>query len=412
MASKSSIAGPRILWIARELPLPLDAGDRLYTARLVEALATAGAQVHYLGLWNPDAGQPSTTQLDGKVRWEIVPGLRNSSLRSILQPRPFVAGAFHTASYRSRLTALLASEAYDVVVIDQYGMEWAADILAAHPSRRHWIVAHIGHDFETHVIRDLAAAYRGNPIRKLALLRNARLTATAERKLARTSDLMVTLSPSDLVQFQAIGSTEGVVIPPGYDGPRRDERRIDQTVPSRVAIVGSYAWIAKQLNLAAFLEAADAKFAAAGVELVVVGRAPEAFVDRLAPNLKASRFLGFVEDLDALMDSCRMGLVIEETGGGFKLKVLDYVFRRLPVGALAPSLGGQDPEVTRHFLVRDTAAQLADAVIETIERAERLNAMQDRAYQAAARAFNWSENASKFLAAVERIGDRRAEATQ
>ncbi|WP_340318206.1 hypothetical protein [Rhizorhabdus argentea] len=38
---------PKILWLSRHLPVPLETGDRIYTARLVEALALAGADVHF-----------------------------------------------------------------------------------------------------------------------------------------------------------------------------------------------------------------------------------------------------------------------------------------------------------------------------------------------------------------------------
>ena len=38
------------------------------------------------------------------------------------------------------------------------------------------------------------------------------------------------------------------------------------------------------------------------------------------------RFLGFVEDLETIFRSVRIGIVAERIGGGFKLKTLDYIF--------------------------------------------------------------------------------------
>ena len=39
----------KVLWLARMLPLPLCTGDRIYSARLAEALARAGCEVRFVG---------------------------------------------------------------------------------------------------------------------------------------------------------------------------------------------------------------------------------------------------------------------------------------------------------------------------------------------------------------------------
>lgn len=40
----------RCLWLARELPFPEDSGDRLYSSRMVQALAAASADLTFAGL--------------------------------------------------------------------------------------------------------------------------------------------------------------------------------------------------------------------------------------------------------------------------------------------------------------------------------------------------------------------------
>ncbi len=42
--------GLRCLWLARQIPLPLRSGDKIYTARLAQALAAAGASVTFVRL--------------------------------------------------------------------------------------------------------------------------------------------------------------------------------------------------------------------------------------------------------------------------------------------------------------------------------------------------------------------------
>ena len=118
------------------------------------------------------------------------------------------------------------------------------------------------------------------------------------------------------------------------------DRRIVRATPRRVAVVGNYQWTAKQINLSAWLEAADPILQNAGVGIDVVGDAPESIRKAWEARVKATRFHGFVEDLGEFLAARRMGLVIEQTGGGFKLKTLDYIFNRLPIAAIRGSMAG------------------------------------------------------------------------
>jgi glycosyltransferase involved in cell wall biosynthesis len=392
---------PHILWLARHLPVPLNSGDCIYTARLVEALGRAGADVHFLGLANPEYPDMKSDGLDPSVRWEIIPGKPRSPAVAMFSTRPLVGARFGIAAYAARIAECLATGDYDTIVIDQYGMAWTLPLIERHVRAGRPKIVHIAHDFETDVTRGIAAGYRGNPVRKLALYLNARRTAAAERKLAASSDLIVTLTKEDRELFAGIGATgDFLVVPPGYDGPRRADHEIGPQTPRQVGIVGSYRWIAKQMNLAAFLDSADPILAAAGIELLVVGDVPDDFLARWQGKLRASRFLGFVDDLAAFLDSCRMGLIVEAIGGGFKLKVLDYVLTRTPVAALAPALGGQEPSVVEHFLICEDAGSLAHAIVEAIDQFDRLNAMQDGAYRAALPLYDWGSNGRRLLAAM------------
>jgi hypothetical protein len=67
-----------ILWLGRIFPLPLNAGDRVYSAGLVGAVARAGARVVFLGLSNPDEPMGALTDLEPMVQWRLVPGHRET----------------------------------------------------------------------------------------------------------------------------------------------------------------------------------------------------------------------------------------------------------------------------------------------------------------------------------------------
>ncbi len=359
---------------------------------------------------NPEAPALGSEELDSRVQWEVVPGNTRSQLRALLSSEPVVGARFGIPAFARRIEDCLASSNYDAVVVDQHGMAWSLPLIQRIPAARRPAIVHIAHDFETEVSHSIAASYRGNPLRKLALHLNARRTAAAERRLAASAALIVTLTSKDRDLFRSIGAKRSfLVLPPGYDGLRRAERQLTAASPRRVAIVGSYSWTAKQINLATFLADADAIFAQAGIELCIVGSAPKAFQARFEGQLVASRFLGFVDDLGRFLDTCRLGLVVETIGGGFKLKVLDYVLTRTPVAALGPALDGQAPEVIEHFIIKPDAEALARAIVDAIDDIEQLNSMQNSAYQAAVPLYDWREKGRDLLHAIEALTQRAVE---
>jgi len=375
-------------------------GANIASAKTVGALAEAGAEVVMIGLESPEA-KADRTGLSPAVTWVAAPGPPRGALRSLLSRRPYVAARHDTPGFRTRLDEALA-EPWDAIVLDQYAMVWAIQAArrARNPSGRRPMLLHFAHDFETEVTAAIAHRYRGNPLRRLALKLNAMKTAAAERELARACNLMVTVTDEDARSFRSFNRhLRTLVCFLGYDGKRAGPRSL-QGLPRSVCIVGSYRWIAKQMNLESFLRTADAIFARAGVALDIIGDAPEDFRERLAPGLKATRFVGFVPDLTEAMAGYRMGLIVEETGGGFKLKSLDYIFGRIPVGALAGSFRGIPAAVSENFIVRKDSKALAEAVVAALDDLDDLTRRQDRAFAAADDLFHWRENGRRILEAI------------
>lgn len=386
---------PTILWIARILPTPISAGDRLYTQGVVRSLAAAGAKVRFLGLLDPDADDPDPADLPPEIDWRLVPGGPNNRILSLASLMPLVAKRFATRAYAQALRQILASERFDAVVLDHYSTVWALPLLRRHGIRP----AIIGHDFETEVTRSIYEAYHGNPLKKLALWLNALKTRRAEHQLARAASLGVTLTEADARAFERIGLASTLVISPGHHGGRSD---LADPLPDerRVVLFGTYKWVAKQMNLRAFLKAADARFAKEGVALDVVGAVPDKLRAELEGSLRATRLLGFVDDPDTVFRHARMGVVPEVTGGGFKLKTLDYIFAGLPVAGLAPALEGVPETVRRWLIVRDDMDELVDAICKSIADTGRLTQLRRECFKAAKVAFDWDDRGRLLLAAL------------
>jgi len=390
-----------ILWLGRTIPLPLDAGDRVYSAQLIGAVARTGARVAFLGLNSPDSSRSELKGLEPSVQWQIVPGQPRYRVLALMSSLPMVGARFATNQYRQAIACELATNTYDAVVFDQYGLGWAlADVQRLAGNKP--VLVHLSHDFETEVTAEIARNFTGNGLRKMLLRQNARKTRAIEQRLAHGCNLLVALTEHDSAAFFAINpALQRIVIPPGYCGPKLRSRTINKNMPRRAIIVGSFSWTAKQMNLRRFLEAASGPFTRHGIELHVVGLVPKDFRAYLCARFPWIVFCGFVDDLNQELQNARIALVPEETGGGFKLKTLDYIFRRVPVAAIESALNGIPDRLKSQFALAHDLQTLVSRVIETIDDTKRLNDMQNRAYTLAENAFSWEINGRQFVAAIE-----------
>lgn len=383
------------LWLAREFPHPLDTGDRIYTAQLIRAVREAGCDLTLAAI--PQDGVDRMPDEWG-VNCVPVPGGRTPSWRALLSAMPMVAATHATPAYRS-VVQRLAIQDWDFVVIDQYGMGWAIPFFTqpagqAGPAgqARKPVLVHVAHDHEASVCRSLAHGFRGNPLKKLALRLNAVKAGTLERRIARQVDLLTAITDEDAALFrQDAPGTASVVLTPGYDGTIFDSRTIDEHVPRRVIMVGSYKWMAKEENLRQFVNEADPAFAKAGIELHVIGSMNEGMKEHIRTQCKATVVHGFVDDLEPHMRAARIAAVPEAIGGGFKLKFLDYIFSRVPVATIAHAAAGLPGHVRGSMIQSEDMASLVRDIIGHIDQVEQLDARQAQALEAAAALYRWSD---------------------
>jgi glycosyltransferase involved in cell wall biosynthesis len=407
--------GLRCLWLAREIPLPLSTGDKTYSARLAQALVAAGASVTFMGLaTSTAASRPAAEAFEDRIEWSVVPGRPNSTVLALASPLPLVAARFSTRNYAQQLKRMLLTRDFDAIILDQYAMAGAIHhIQRSERNGARPLIVYIAHNFETKLSADTVRDFRGDRFRKIALQANARKTANAERRLARAADIIVTLTTEDADSLAPLSpATATLALPPGYNGPRAPNRQIGQATPRRVVIVGGYRWTPKQMNLSAFLEAADPILQHAGVGIDVVGEMPESLRQAWEVRVKATRFHGFVEDLGEFLDARRMGLVVEQTGGGFKLKTLDYIFNRVPIAAIRGSIAGLPLTPGLHYLSYKSMRELAQGIAAVIDDFARLNSMQQAAYERCNADFDWSDRGRILCNAIRRAGNQQRAALQ
>lgn len=392
----------RCLWLTWIDPDPEHDGQRIYSGRLIGAMAGAGVDVHVLCAASGRSPRRDGGNEDG-VTWHLVRQSFPPTWTSVASGLPHIAHRSSASSMRARLAALLAAGDWDSIVFDGLGTAWALDpvIASLGGRRRRPRLVYVAHNHEETTRARVADGGSGRPIRAALQRHDADKAGTLERRLVAAVDVVTAITPEDGALFEAqAGRKPVLVLPPGYQGRRLAERRITLDVPRRAIIVGSFDWTAKQTNLREFLAAADPVFAAAGAEIDVVGSGTPQFFDQLRGGLGATRLVGRVDAVTPYLDQARVAVVAERLGGGFKLKVLDYVFNRLPIAALEGSVAGAPLTADASMLTFDDHGGLARGVLTALDDLELLNRLHIAAYDACADRFDWSDRGARLAASI------------
>ena len=404
----------RFLWVTRDYPYPANAGDLIYSAGLAQSLAQAGGDLTVLCSERHGGGATPTDAL-GLIRWNFVSGELRSPQSSLFSMLPNVAHRRATRAAVLALRALLRDEVWDVVVLDHLGTAWALRVVEeVFPNaRQRPVLVYASQNHEETARFRMARNYRGNLLVRAALYVDAVKAARLERSLVEAADLVTTTTSEDHLMFSRVHpEKQYTVLTPGYSGNVVRARQITSSIPRRAVVLGSFEWLAKQMDLLEFLNAADAMFAAAGAELHVVGRAPESFLGAIRGRFRATKFTGAVEDTSQHLDSARVGIVPERTGHGFKLKVLDYVFNRVPVAAVEDGVSGMGVPLIRgeSILTYPDMLALSRGVIGILNDLERLNHLQQSAFSRCLGEFDWQSRGVRLFREINALVTARSKA--
>jgi len=384
-----------ILWICGRLPTPLFTGDALYSAGLLKALAqTNEAAITLVGTRRTDEpvgdhilSLPNTTCVD-------VPPTRSSGLRSLLSPLPRDAFNLSTPEL-SRSLAKLLQQNWDWIVIDHAYS--AGPLSAILQNRKRASICYISHNAEG-AIRPRIASSFNNPLRRTLMRLDAEKYRRLENMILQTADAVTCISAEDASYFERF-SKQVHIVPPVYLGSVCPARQIQSDCPRSLLLLGSFEWGAKQRNLELIVESLLPALQQNGVTLNVVGTVPQHFRDRFNSFRPHLSFHGRVDDVSPFVASCRGGLVPDLLGGGFKLKVLDYAFQRLPIFGLRNALAGTTVTEQSAMFPADGLDSLAETIIRNIDDLATLNRNQDSLFELLSARFGL-EAGTRYLSKV------------
>lgn len=394
----------RLLMLIRRYPYPANSGDLIYNAGLIEAL-DRDPDIE-LTVYCGDPRNPQAPAPQGRAAWHFGDTKsRFADLRSVVSAAPRTAYRCHSQADLEQIATMITTQNFDHVLISEASAGRGLDrFRAAAPGNTRFV--YVAHNFDTRVRVEAAREIRNPVLRPLVML-DGRKGARLEQRVLRGCDGMTAISPEDLAEFDGlVPGLPKLLLRPAYGGLRRWDRNIGADAARLAVLVGSFDWYVKQINL---LELVEAHAAARGKGIVdfdlrIAGRMPLKLMQDLTRRFPYLDLRPSFDRLEDVLGDARVAVVLERLGSGFKLKILDYVFARVPIVAYPQAMAGSDLDPGVDFLAVATVEEAMDEIQGLIGDFETLNRIQENAFARASDSYDWNTRGDALLAFLGEIG--------
>ncbi|HVP83445.1 MAG TPA: glycosyltransferase [Rhizomicrobium sp.] len=371
---------PRILFVTRYEPFPATSGDLMYSGQIISLLGDLTGQLTVICAQRESA----------KGGRSSLPGPNGAKISSKLQARANLARYFLGISPKAALDfdlpengrtlfGFLTKYEPDVVVIDHIGSTWALRPFLSYKriAARAPKLMYVTHNEE--LSTRLSIARNASFPFGLPHFLDAIKIFFRDRAMLRASDLLSCITKSDETLYATRADTPAIVVSPVYDRHIIARREITPDTPRKVIVVSNFLWSAKLINLKGFLTHSAPTLLSHGISVEVVGRMSPKNLIRFRKRFPGVQIHGEVEKVEPFLADARIGLLIDQAGGGLKLTTLSYVFNKIPVVALSNAV--TDKNLRNHCMIAQDLDDLARLVISLIDDFERLNAIKERAFE-------------------------------
>jgi hypothetical protein len=309
----------KALFLTTILPSKKQIGSEVASQSLIEALRTNDVEVDVIGYVRPeDRNIAAPGEIPVEARYiesrsaKLYPLLW--LLLSLVRGIPYSVSKYQSAQYRSIASRLAKNLKYDLLVIDHPQMGWIARSIL----NRAGSLVFVAHNVEHEMYSQLASTHRRIAMRVL-FRRESKLVRRMEYWLASVASEIWTLTAQDAAHFQ--NAVPGAKVREMPVPASSSARPLTSTVKHiDVALIGSWGWTANREALDWFLEEV-CPFIPAELTVQIGGKGGE-YASGRYPNV---RYVGFVPDAVAFLQSARVIAIPTLSGGGIQIKTLDAI---------------------------------------------------------------------------------------
>lgn len=388
-----------ILFITRIYPYPAQTGDLRYTSGLIESLA-ALPMVNLTVFCG--SGRPAS-QPKGSILW-VGPKKRPdfmSDIASLLSRYPRGAARACDARAIRDLRRLLADKKFDAALLNEAVCAKAVPAI----SRSNTPILYVSHNVEADIRPKIAAAVQA-PLKRSLQCLDAKKYRKMELDLLKTVAGLTAITEQDSARYaQLAPDLRSIVIKPGYSKDREILPFPVQPRPAKAVLIGSFEWGAKRLNLEKILSA-YAKFSnleRGGFPLCIAGKMPKRLLGQLRQKYPEVEFISNFDRLAKIAEAANIALVLEDLGGGFKLKTLDYIFSGLAIVGLPAAMSGSGLTADEDYIAVPSIEAAMPEIARLMQDPLRVKQLAASAHSKAEGKFDWSERANRLLEFIEQL---------
>lgn len=364
--------GLRILFLAFEVPYPLDRGGRIKTYHFLRALA----KYHQVTLVAITRSEQQTRDLAEHFSFcEAIIGVPvqlslgrklGEFARSLTRPTPFMISLYDIPAIRREIQHLLEQKHYDALYFDHLHMA------QYRPHHTHALLILDEHNIETAL---LERVYQNMPIRpeKFVAGLEWHKMQRYEPSVCHTMDHVITTTEVDaraLYQW-GLAPDQVHIIPIGVDTEYFQPPTSDQERRKDLTIIGTLGWLPNVEGVLWFYSEVFpmVRQACPDVRLNIIG-------DRCPDNVKALgqdhqvSVLGYVDDIRPYLHASAALLVPLRTGSGMRAKILSGLAAGIPILSTPVGYEGIAVEPDKHLLSAARPADFAQAAIQLLEKPE------------------------------------------
>lgn len=361
-----------LLFITTELPWPADSGGRIKTFRLVEFLAQhydvrllcaqGGRKKKEMRALRERTGIESVQAFDNIRRRTPI-----NWFRALMSFPSFNAFRVHSLPLESMIK--ISAEAADIVMIDH------AEVMDMMPEKFAGILIYHSHNAEFKLWDNYAAIER-NPIARWAIEWEASRVKVLERYAIRKSRFTFA-APNDselLARELKIESEKFRLTYHLGNDQLLDHPPVDlQRNAKRIFYAGTLSWEPNRDGLEWLLTEVWPQVSkqAPDAELTICGKGANSALTELMHATQGVTYKGFVPDLNAEMEQCRLAIVPLRMGSGMKIKTFDALYRGLPLVTTSVGAEGIDLVHETHAAITDETNTFASHIISLLNDPKR-----------------------------------------
>ncbi|MGI1678191.1 MAG: glycosyltransferase family 4 protein [Cellvibrionaceae bacterium] len=313
----------KILFVAARLPYPTTEGHQIRTFGVLKQLAKY-FDIHLISILREEDKLESNSPLYSLCQSVDVSFFKDSLLNkatsvglSLLRKTPIVVERYRSENLGQLFKEKIKEYAPDIVHFDLLTLAWLKEFV---PKDTPIVLNE--HNVESNLVFQKAAIEKSKPM-KLILDREAKVLTQFEKNSCQSIQNIITCSDDDLVDIEKFGAKNVHCIPNAMD---ISEMGYSSELPrsKKIVFLGGMAWYPNRLGMQWFLDEVMPLIIQkdSDVILQVVGNPKPSLTvsDSIKDNVE---ILGFVDDLNVVMNEARVFIVPLHVGSGTRLKVIE-----------------------------------------------------------------------------------------